>query len=764
LDAINTGTTLPAVDLTATDSDSATANDSATPSYNAENDGPSIDVVAEATIDDVNTNTVVATFTANDEEDGTPVVDFTENSNTDGYYVINGTDVQLTQAGVDFINGGGTLPVVNLTATDTGGLTVSDSAIPDTVPIAVDDTNSVLESMNLADQVAKGNVVTGVTESTSEIAGKDTVGADANATPVTAFNGAMEYGTLDLDADGSYSYTLDSKNIKVTALQNNDTLTDEYEYTITDGDGSTATATLSIVINGADGAPILHGMCMRGDTRADDLTALNVGETRTESKGGTETGGTGDNDRLIIDFSEHTSTTNGDSTIGSTATFSATSFGTVAHQGFEHFTIKAANGVTTLTTGAGEDIIINNGIGANNLTLGAGNNRIETGGGVNTIDFTSGNNTIKTGDGANTITGTSGHNYIDTGAGVDTITVGIGDNIIKSGDGASTIIAGDGNNFVCSGVGADTITLGHGDNVVLAGDGANTVVAGGGKNFIIGGGALDTLTAGDGGNYIDGGPAGANTIVSGGGNDTIFGGIGADTISAGGGDDRIHILGVGANTVHGEGGSDTLIVDFSDATAAITNTTPAGAFAAGYTGTIGGSGATSYTGIETFDITTGSGNDIIMTGDGDDILFGSVGDDALSAGAGDDVLTGGEGINTLTGGSGSDIFIVNGANSKDTITDFSLSEGDVLNFADFLDYDDDANTDLTSYLNVSFDNSNNSSTITANSAGNIGGTASESGDTLSVVIRDANFMDLGGNQGDILQNLINDNHLIVDQM
>ena len=56
----------------------------------------------------------------------------TAGSNADGYYAISGSNVVLTQAGVDFINGGGTLPAVNLTATDSGtpALTASDSDTP----------------------------------------------------------------------------------------------------------------------------------------------------------------------------------------------------------------------------------------------------------------------------------------------------------------------------------------------------------------------------------------------------------------------------------------------------------------------------------------------------------------------------------------------------------------------------------------------------------------------------------------------------------
>ncbi|WP_261887532.1 tandem-95 repeat protein [Vibrio echinoideorum] len=96
------------------------------------NDGPTIDVVAKPTFNenDAAVDTVVATFTASDEEDGTPSVAFTPGTNTDSYYAISGTDVVLTQAGVDAVNAGETLPAVSLTATDSDNATAVDSDTP----------------------------------------------------------------------------------------------------------------------------------------------------------------------------------------------------------------------------------------------------------------------------------------------------------------------------------------------------------------------------------------------------------------------------------------------------------------------------------------------------------------------------------------------------------------------------------------------------------------------------------------------------------
>mgnify|MGYP002142527196 CR=1 FL=1 len=80
----------------------------------------------------------------------------------------------------------------------------------------------------------------------------------ANATPVTAASVALTHGNLVLNADGSYTYTLNNGDPAVNALNNGQTLTDSYTYTITDADGDTSTATLTITINGTtDGTPTI---------------------------------------------------------------------------------------------------------------------------------------------------------------------------------------------------------------------------------------------------------------------------------------------------------------------------------------------------------------------------------------------------------------------------------------------------------------------------------------------------------------------------
>jgi large repetitive protein len=63
------------------------------------------------------------------------------------------------------------------------------------------------------------------------------------------------YGTVALNPDGTYTYTLDSANLAVNALGVGETLAETYTYVLTDEDGDTSTATLTITVTGTNDAP-----------------------------------------------------------------------------------------------------------------------------------------------------------------------------------------------------------------------------------------------------------------------------------------------------------------------------------------------------------------------------------------------------------------------------------------------------------------------------------------------------------------------------
>ena len=145
------------------------------------------------------------------------------------------------------------------TVTDGDGDTATNSVniggafnFKDDGPSAVNDTGSVDED---------GDPL--VVDAASGVIPNDSAGTDGylSSGPVTAIVGVSgnlvggdtigAYGTLVIDADGSYTYTVDNANTTVDDLNDGDTLQDVFTYTITDADGDTDTATLSITIHGA---------------------------------------------------------------------------------------------------------------------------------------------------------------------------------------------------------------------------------------------------------------------------------------------------------------------------------------------------------------------------------------------------------------------------------------------------------------------------------------------------------------------------------
>jgi len=79
------------------------------------------------------------------------------------------------------------------------------------------------------------------------------------------------------------------------------------------------------------------------------------------------------------------------------------------------------------------------------------------------------------------------------------------------------------------------------------------------------------------------------------------------------------------------------------------------------------------------DLQTGDSVDNILHGGaGNDILIGGAGNDTLIGGDGNDLLIGGPGQDTLTGGAGADTFKLDSLDINDLITDYSGTEGDVI--------------------------------------------------------------------------------------
>jgi len=160
------------------------------------------------------------------------------------------------------------------------------------------------------------------------------------------------------------------------------------------------------------------------------------------------------------------------------------------------------------------------------------------------------------------------------------------------------------------------------------------------------------------------------TDVSSFGNELI-GNIGANTISGGAGDDTITGA-AGADYIDGGSGYDIVRLDFDGlgvGTAISINLA---------TGVHSGNAALGdvYVNVEQFN--AGNYDDTMIGGAGAEVFLGSYGWDSLDGGGGNDRLDGGYGNDRLRGGTGADVFVFAEYNGTDTISDFSVSGGDVI--------------------------------------------------------------------------------------
>ena len=65
------------------------------------------------------------------------------------------------------------------------------------------------------------------------------------------------YGSLTLNADGGYSYSLNNAATNVQSLAAGQQVTDTFAYTVNDGSGGTASSNLSVTVTGTNDAPVV---------------------------------------------------------------------------------------------------------------------------------------------------------------------------------------------------------------------------------------------------------------------------------------------------------------------------------------------------------------------------------------------------------------------------------------------------------------------------------------------------------------------------
>ncbi|SEI23750.1 VCBS domain-containing protein [Tardiphaga sp. OK245] len=210
------------------------------------------------------------------------------NANGTYTYVIDETDAQVQALNVNgTITDTFTYTVRDPSgATDTAQLTITINGAND-APVATDDTGSATEKGGVSNGsggvTATGNVRTndGDVDNTTSSLVISTVRTGGEAGTGTAgtvgSSLAGQYGSLKLNSDGSYTYTVTETNSTVQALNVGQSVTETFTYTVRDAGGLTDTAQLVITINGANDAAVITGNVTGSVTEASGVANATPG-------------------------------------------------------------------------------------------------------------------------------------------------------------------------------------------------------------------------------------------------------------------------------------------------------------------------------------------------------------------------------------------------------------------------------------------------------------------------------------------------------
>jgi VCBS repeat-containing protein len=403
---------------------------------------------------------------------------------------------------------------------------------------------------------------------------------------------AGTYGQLILQANGSYTYTLNNSALVVQSLAQCQIVTDTFTYQATDELLSTP-STLTVTIKGTNDAPVVVADCAfvqedvvltaNGNVLAND-SDIDQGAVLTVANPGSLQGKYGNlvlNGNGSYTYTLNNSACNVQSLVaGQTVT--------------DFFNYKATDGIATTAStltvkimGSNDGVVLNGSCRNDRLTGTAYDDKLYGNGGNDTLYGLGGNDLLDGGSGADTMIGGTGNDTyivdstcdivteygnegIDTvmssvsytlGANVENLTLtgtsscrqtfainGTGntlDNVILGNTANNTLRGGSGNDMLFGDLGNDTINGDAGNDILQGGAGNDTLTDTAGNNLLDGGAGTDTLTGNNGQEIYIGGTGndiintgnGANVIAfnKGDGNDTINGVAGAsNTISLGG--------------------------------------------------------------------------------------------------------------------------------------------------------------------------------------------------------------------------------------
>ena len=156
-------------------------------------------------------------------------------------------------------------------------------------PVAFNDAGTAVEAGGTANGTAGSNATGNVLTNDTDVDTGDTktvhgvaAGVQASATGSVASSVMGNYGSVNIAANGSYTYTVDESNATVQALRTSgQSITDVFTYSVIDAGGLTHVAQLTITIQGANDAPT---------PIADNVAAVEAGGLNNATTGSNPTG------------------------------------------------------------------------------------------------------------------------------------------------------------------------------------------------------------------------------------------------------------------------------------------------------------------------------------------------------------------------------------------------------------------------------------------------------------------------------------------
>ena len=212
--------------------------------------------------------------------------------NSDGTYTYvideNNATVQALRTTSDTVS-----EVFTYETQDAAGL-ASTSQITITIrgandnPVANFDTDTAVEAGGVGNGTAGTNPSGNVLTNDTDIDSSDTRTVTGNVVGVASAavgnSVAGSYGSITINADGTYSYTVDNNNASVEGLRNSsETLDDVFTYTITDDAGGTSSSQITVTIEGTNDAPVISivGSDSAAEAISETSTTLTTSGTLT---------------------------------------------------------------------------------------------------------------------------------------------------------------------------------------------------------------------------------------------------------------------------------------------------------------------------------------------------------------------------------------------------------------------------------------------------------------------------------------------------